>query len=146
MAYTSHGHYIPASEHTRRPDKSEFCGGLKECTQCQDERDSYKPPTADFYDEQTLTKVFMALRKSGLSPVEATNALSEMQNSGVLFRERRPVHSGGKMTQYWTPYNPCPLCGAMSNTTHVPACSSYNMYDENGKTIVSQTTTKEAAL
>ena len=145
MAYTTHGHYIPGSEHTRRPSNAEDCTGLRGCPKCQREASDYKPPGGkEFYDEQTLTKVFMALRKSGLTPIEASVALTEMQNAGVLFRERRAVPGGGKMTQYWTSYNPCPLCGAMSNTTHHPTCSSYNMYDADGKIIPA--TTKEATL
>lgn len=40
------------------------------------------------YDESTLEKVFDALESSGLSPFQASDAITAMQNSGILFRER----------------------------------------------------------
>jgi len=49
------------------------------------------------YDEQTLFKVDTALRRAGLSDPQRTNAIIQMQNGGILFRERaideRPVSS-----------------------------------------------------
>lgn len=51
----------------------------------------------DYYTEDTLFKVFKALRKIGLDEEQATAAISEMQNAGILFRERRPAES--MMTQ-----------------------------------------------
>lgn len=40
------------------------------------------------YDEGTLTKVYWALGRSGLSDVQITDSINEMQNAGILFRER----------------------------------------------------------
>lgn len=40
------------------------------------------------HTEETLMKVHMALVKSGLHPNAADNAVREMQNAGILFRER----------------------------------------------------------
>lgn len=40
------------------------------------------------FDEATLFKVFSALRKSGLEDHQADDAINEMQNAGILFRER----------------------------------------------------------
>lgn len=40
------------------------------------------------YNEQTLFKVFNALRRTGLPERVAQDAITEMQNEGILFRER----------------------------------------------------------
>lgn len=40
------------------------------------------------YDENTIRKVFCALVDSGCGNKQATEAISEMQNVGILFRER----------------------------------------------------------
>ena len=40
------------------------------------------------YDELTLFKVFTALRRVGIEQPKIVSAISEMQNSGILFRER----------------------------------------------------------
>jgi len=41
-----------------------------------------------YYDEQTLTKVYRALERAGIDPEARQDAVSEMQNEGILFRER----------------------------------------------------------
>lgn len=38
--------------------------------------------------EGTMSKVFSALMKSGLTRDQALDGLTEMQNAGILFRER----------------------------------------------------------
>jgi hypothetical protein len=38
-------------------------------------------------EEIILFKVLYALKRSGLSKDQATNAIREMQNAGILFRE-----------------------------------------------------------
>lgn len=44
-----------------------------------------------YYDEDTLFKVRNALLNVvGLSQIEVTDAIIEMQNAGILFRERLP--------------------------------------------------------
>lgn len=40
------------------------------------------------YDETTLHKVYNALRETGLPDQQVTDAVSLMQNAGILFRER----------------------------------------------------------
>lgn len=40
------------------------------------------------YDENTLFKVDLALQASGLNREQARDAINEMQNEGILFRER----------------------------------------------------------
>lgn len=42
----------------------------------------------EFYDEETLTKVYMALGRAGLADAQITDAIAQMQNVGILFRER----------------------------------------------------------
>lgn len=42
----------------------------------------------EWFTENTLFKVYDALRKAGLGEIEAREAIAEMQNVGVLFRER----------------------------------------------------------
>ena len=43
-----------------------------------------------YYDEDTLHKVARALRNAGLDIDGVTSAIREMQNAGILFRERMP--------------------------------------------------------
>jgi hypothetical protein len=45
-------------------------------------------PAGETYDEQTLVKVYDALKRAGLSEGQSINAVDEMQNLGLLFRER----------------------------------------------------------
>lgn len=40
------------------------------------------------FDEVTMFKVNRALRDSGLTLEQAQDAINEMQNAGILFRER----------------------------------------------------------
>jgi hypothetical protein len=42
----------------------------------------------EYHDDQTMTKVHAALRGEGLTDREATEAITAMQNVGILFRER----------------------------------------------------------
>lgn len=42
----------------------------------------------EHFDEDTLFKVINALVRSGLTEQQATDAINEMQNAGILFRER----------------------------------------------------------
>lgn len=43
---------------------------------------------AEVHDEKTLRKVYMGLAAAGVTGQTATDAVNEMQNQGVLFRER----------------------------------------------------------
>lgn len=40
------------------------------------------------YDEETLTKVYMAMQKSGIEAKQAIELVHALQNEGILFRER----------------------------------------------------------
>lgn len=46
------------------------------------------PEEPEHYDDGTMLRVLEALRTAGLSDVKAANAINEMQNEGILFRER----------------------------------------------------------
>jgi hypothetical protein len=41
----------------------------------------------EWHDDQTMRKVYNALIRSGLDHDAAMNAINEMQNAGILFRE-----------------------------------------------------------
>lgn len=41
-----------------------------------------------YHDDNTLAKVDEALRRAGLNPEQVREAINEMQNAGILFRER----------------------------------------------------------
>ena len=41
----------------------------------------------EYHDDQTMTKVYAALMGEGLTEQEAIDAVSAMQNVGILFRE-----------------------------------------------------------
>lgn len=43
-----------------------------------------------FHDEETLSKVYDSLLKYKVSPKNARDIVSDMQNRGLLFRERPP--------------------------------------------------------
>lgn len=43
------------------------------------------------HDEETLSKVYAALRDLGLEPEDANDAILAIQNAGILFRERAEV-------------------------------------------------------
>lgn len=47
--------------------------------------DDYTPV---YYDENTLKKVYDALKVAGITGQQATDAVFQMQNLGILFRER----------------------------------------------------------
>lgn len=48
-------------------------------------------PLPEHFTENTLFKVYDALRKVGMDETQARDAISEMQNAGILFRERFPT-------------------------------------------------------
>lgn len=43
------------------------------------------------HDENTLRKVYDAIMKNGLSRKTAEDVVNNLQNAGILFRERRPL-------------------------------------------------------
>lgn len=44
--------------------------------------------TDEYHDDYTLLKVVHALREAGISDEQAEAAINQMQNRGILFRER----------------------------------------------------------
>lgn len=42
-----------------------------------------------YFDDRTMEKVRMALWRSGMSYDEATDVIHNLQNAGILFRERK---------------------------------------------------------
>jgi hypothetical protein len=44
-----------------------------------------------YVDENTLVKVYDALQQAGLNIAQASDAVNEMQQAGILFRERMPA-------------------------------------------------------
>jgi hypothetical protein len=55
------------------------------------EEDEFDVPPAEelYYDDQTLFKVYSALQAAGLNEGQIRDAVAEMQNAGILFRERK---------------------------------------------------------
>lgn len=52
---------------------------------------------SDYYDENTMAKVDQALTKCGYGVGDRTEIISEIQNAGILFRERgEEVHAASK--------------------------------------------------
>lgn len=56
------------------------------------------------FTEETLYKVYQALLVAELEPKEAERCINEMQNAGILFRERIPVSSENKRVTLRCPY------------------------------------------
>lgn len=102
MAWTSHGHQIPGTTVSpNRPDKVMRCGGPGRCSVCSFEVANGLDPVPsaglamanlgfrlEQHSESTLPKVLRALIASGLTEEQAINAIREMQNDGILFREK----------------------------------------------------------
>lgn len=49
---------------------------------------SSSAPSPELFLEGTMAKVFHALKRSGLTDDQALDGMREMQNEGILFRER----------------------------------------------------------
>lgn len=96
MAYTSHGHLIPGTEdcNETQPPKAR-CGGITQCRQCANEAFDvksllYKNYVVDVskHNEATLGKVRAGLAKARIPKDKIDDAIREMQNYGIIFRER----------------------------------------------------------
>ena len=46
------------------------------------------------HDEDTLKKVYEGLLKAGIFGQQAVDAVNQMQNQGILFREKKPKRRG----------------------------------------------------
>lgn len=86
MAYTRHGHQIAGTPADgKQPEQIARCGGPGLCRDCSLEAAATPKET---HTEFTMYTVHGALVRSGLSSQQATDAITELQNSGILFRER----------------------------------------------------------
>lgn len=106
MAFTTHGHQIEGSPAQPRPAGMLVvrCGGPVLCSQCSKEAADWlktnevtiepaptTPPTAppeEFYNEETLRKVYDVLWRTGHKYQESVDLVTELLNVGILFRER----------------------------------------------------------
>lgn len=98
MAFTRHGHQIPGTTAEPRPDDYQIarCGGVHLCPGCMVDMARAEAEASSWheditaYNEGTLFKVRDALYRAGLTKVECTEAIQQMQNAGILFREKLP--------------------------------------------------------
>lgn len=94
MAYTTHGHHISGSPKGNEPEKKELCGGPVFCHQCSTESIAWRDNFAKNFStpqlthtDETMQKVYKALREVGLNDDHINDAVMKMQNAGILFRE-----------------------------------------------------------
>lgn len=108
MVYTRHGHHIDGTVLDKSADKPPVarCGGPALCANCALDVQGWKLKHTDWHEdicafnEGTLFKVRDALYKAGLTKAECTEAIQEMQNAGILFRERLPyINEDGTLRQ-----------------------------------------------
>lgn len=86
MVYTTHGHHIRGTVLEEGPHPKVYrCGGPGFCTLCSNEAMIARVET---HDQDTLLRVQQALISSGLTQYQAFDAISAMQNDGIIFRER----------------------------------------------------------
>ena len=97
MAFTSHGHRILGTTDTGPFEGSVArCGGPGLCAPCSMEATTARrsqwsgEDETGYHTEETLFRVFEALLKADLTREKALDAIREMQNHGILFRERTP--------------------------------------------------------
>jgi hypothetical protein len=80
----------------RRPWMEQKRRELAELERRRDKRDATTTaPQGDYFDENTLAKVYRGLSQANISDVQATDAVNQMQNEGILFRERGPGAARG---------------------------------------------------
>lgn len=101
MAHTPHGHHIDGSVLEERPENVARCGGPRMCIKCanaiaeywKDEAGKSNPLPSLVslqklsVDQGTMFKVYDALKDSGMSQQQAVDAINQMQNHGIYFRE-----------------------------------------------------------
>lgn len=91
MAWTQHGHQIPESPvESPEPNLVAKCGGTRMCRVCMQDAANWDTTMRKelIVTEHTILKVFIVLKKLGLSDELVLDAINEMQNQGILFRER----------------------------------------------------------
>lgn len=144
MAITSHGYHIPGSvyKETEKYVNRARCGGVTICSICmgdvgrwreQEATETNKKnepgdPAREYFEEGTMSVVFNAMVGSGLSRDQALDAMREMQNAGILFRQRLPEFVGQDCNE--------PNCRAGYYHVHSYACNAscticHGMYDNS---------------
>ena len=98
MAFTSHGHHIPDSSlEIGKPMMLVRCGGPRICAKCSRESEAARSvydsakqndEIAVKHDAGTMFNVYAGLSLAGITGQVAIDAVTCMQNSGILFRER----------------------------------------------------------
>lgn len=104
MTFTKHGHHIPGTIRDKyNPDSVARCGGTHVCSQCQQDAANAATFTAEVVaprpigiqlqeltaTQGTIYKVYDALKDSGLTRQQALDAINQMQNAGIYFREAK---------------------------------------------------------
>lgn len=85
-----------------------------------------------YYTEETLFKVYKAIRRAGVTEEFAEQIINEMQNDGILFRERIPPIIKPKtiITRGSTPegFRSCSFCPYVykQNLDSCPGCGTPN--------------------
>ncbi len=94
--YTKHGHHIPGTTVVESEEVFPVarCGGPGLCNECSVESvtslpnvDISTPVIGETHTDATLDKVYAALTKA-VGKTQASVCINEMQNAGILFRER----------------------------------------------------------
>jgi hypothetical protein len=94
MTFTTHGHHIVGTILDVKLTPIERCGGPGVCNQCSREAIMnfnivpLPEPNTEYFDEDTLLKVYKVLMDYGLTQTEAQDLIDDFQNEGILFRER----------------------------------------------------------
>lgn len=87
--YTSHGHHITGTPKEETPPEHVVrCGGPIICQECSRQASRATREQRETHTEDTLNKVYEALSENGIVGQQAIDAVSTMQNKGILFRER----------------------------------------------------------
>lgn len=101
MAHTPHGHHIEGTVLEERPENVARCGGPRICLKCanavadwwKDEAKRTDPRSIPAqlqeltHSQGTLFKVYDALKAAGLTQQQSVDAINQMQNNGIYFRE-----------------------------------------------------------
>lgn len=102
MAFTKHGHHIPGTIRDEyNPNSVARCGGTYMCNQCQKDAAAFftgevvtpRPIGIQLQElsatQETMYKVYDALKEAGLTQQQAFDAINQMQNAGIYFREAK---------------------------------------------------------
>lgn len=91
MAWTLHGHHIPGTDNSNRPDRITRCGGSALCIPCLNEVFAHLDKIrADAPDpcipcEETLETVINALRASDFTLLQSLEVIRVLNNANISF-------------------------------------------------------------